>query len=599
MASQSSTETEYCTAVEQQTADLDRLAVLRMHMDDAPGLCEASEMASACIRKYQEETAADGMSRSGRAEAHDRVGIWQLEFVLAKAAHLQRFVMRAQDQVGSAWVARYDTAHWHELKSHRCVYKNVETGEELHEVPALPSPEAAAEARYIDAVEETIPSLQREHEVDAARADLSIRTCIDIVRTQLQGGLLTWQTEMSQLYYRTVAEQGLLYSAATCDLVLVARRVYGLANARTTCEELANRFQPEWRGELYLVTLHMGEDADAARSALPYRVALGIAAMGGNLGMERAMGTNMWHLEEDLLREAVQEKKDDAPLPQVPETVGMRYARALKDGDDMEGPRAQLSRRSAAQRLSVALGLCIAQAALACAAEDTAWQERINAELAALQPSHSSRRGASSGQGALPLAMCTGRRTAGDMPCRPLPATVQLPNARGCIPYRTASTVTTWMGKGLCLVEAARAATGSNRYTRATFGLPATGAVSIKQLVHGAHMNPDVPFSFVKQRPTTWAGLLRLPWGIYMGRVSVGKWDHMIVYDTWRHQMFLGGDRVEGAAPRLWHIEDAELADPAAFECFMLEMLEGLWKNIDTIYRVDVQANRLGDTNYI
>ena len=159
----------------------------------------------------------------------------------------------------------------------------------------------------------------------------------------------------------------------------------------------------------------------------------------------------------------------------------------------------------------------------------------------------------------------------------------------------------TCLGPGECTLEAVRFATGSYSYTRDTFGLAPTGPVSIKDVVRGAMGNKAVPFTFVKQKPTTWAGLMSLPWGIYVGRVKAGAHHHMIAYDSWRHLLFLGGGRVVGGdrvASRGWYITEDEVDHPAAFERFMMDLLGDLWKNIDAIYRVDVHAQKLAGTSY-
>jgi hypothetical protein len=454
------------------------------------------------------------------------------------------------------------------------------------------------EARYTAAVEDQRAGIEREHELDAARGVLSVRTCLGLAIAHRDDSL-QWGNEIVQLYHNTVSDQGLDYTAESGQLVAVVRRTLGPDEAIEECKERPHCFKPEWKGELYLALLHKhrgGSLVGAARDALPYRVALGIAAMDDHLGMERTLGKAKWRAEEDLLQRVVADKRDEPEEPEEPRDV---YTRMLKDGGDMAGPRGNLSRRSAEKCRSIALRLCIGQAKLAGEAEDDAWQKRISEELVALEADNSSRRGLDDGSGALPFAVTGRELTKLAAMMRPLPTMTQVPDAIGNIPFRTDKVVMTCVAKGECTLEAVRFATGSNRYTRATFGLPAKGKVNIKALVQGAEANPKVPFKFVKQRPTTWAGLLRLPWGIYVGRVTTGEYDHMIAYDSWRHMIFLGGDAGDPSAVcRGWFIDDEEVADPATFERFMMGMIDGLWKNIDGIYRVDVHAKKLIDTSY-
>jgi len=454
------------------------------------------------------------------------------------------------------------------------------------------------EARYTAAVEDQRVNIEREHELDAARGALSVRTCLGLAIAHREGSL-QWENEIVQLYHNAVSDQGLDYTAESGRLVAVVRRTLGPDEAIEECKERPHCFKPEWRGELYLALLHKhrgGSLVDAARDALPYRVALGIAAVDDHLGMERTLGKAKWHAEEDLLRRVVADKRAEPEEPEEPRDV---YTRTLKDGGDMAGPRGNLSRRSAEKCRSIALRLCIGQAKLAGEAEDDAWQKRISEELVALDADNSSRRGLDDGSGALPFVVTGRELTKLAALMRPLPTMTQVPDASGNIPFRTDKVVMTCVAKGECTLEAVRFATGSNRYTRATFGLPANGKVNIKALVQGAEANPKVPFKFVKQRPTTWAGLLRLPWGIYVGRVTTGEYDHMIAYDSWRHMIFLGGHAGDPSAVcRGWFIDDEEVADPATFERFMMGMIDGLWKNIDGIYRVDVHAKKLIDTSY-
>ena len=95
-----------------------------------------------------------------------------------------------------------------------------------------------------------------------------------------------------------------------------------------------------------------------------------------------------------------------------------------------------------------------------------------------------------------------------------------------------------------------------------------------------------------------------MPPGIYLARIVVGTWQHMIAYDAWRHIFFLGGGRATSArqractAGRGWYVSEDEIADPCKFAAFMRGMLEGLQGHLDTVYRVDVRVKLAQDTSY-
>lgn len=367
-------------------------------------------------------------------------------------------------------------------------------------------------------------------------------------------------------------------------------------------------------------TLEREYELDAARGALSVRACLGLAIdhRENSLSWETEL-VHLYHMTVDaqgtdyttesaqlvaaarrtLGLDAAIEECHERPHCCEPEWIGERYLALLlkhRGGQLVEAARGTLTYR-------VALGIAAMDDHLGMerALGQDAWRAEEDLLRRVVDDKRpDSRRRLSRGSGALPFDVATGRaltKLAATM--RPLPAMTQIPDARGYVPFRTDRVVMTPVAKGECVLEAVRFATGSNRLSRGFFGLPAKGQVSIKALVAGARANPACPFAFVKQRPTTWAGLLALPWGIYVGRATVGEFDHMIAYDAWRHMIFLGGDAGDPSAVcRGWFLDDDEVADPAAFERFMLGMIDGLWKNVDGIYRVDVHAKKLLDTSY-
>ena len=517
---------DYVTVVEDFPDAHELRAKLRADVDDDTMLgSDAPLLAEARVRMYQREQ-ADATTPSAREAAQGLIGIWQHETERALVSAQQRHVLREQHKAGPRWQVRYNMHAWTHDKVHRAVYRDVATGEDFHEAPSTID-------RYIMAVEDTTPSLEREHELDVARDYVSVRTCIDTARSRRDSSL-GWETELKFLYCKVVTDQGTDYTVDGCRLVDTTRRVYGLDAAITECQSRDNRFDPEWKAELYLALLckHRGtpsHELDEARTYLPRDVALGLAAHEEHLGMERVMGDDGWREERDRLQARLDEPEQSERPAEVP----------------------------------------------------------------------APRRGVRTGAGALPFAPDTSCRALAAKRC--VQSThEQNPDASGYVPFRTNAVVMTCVGKGQCVLEAVRFGTGDRTLSRATFGLPKSGDVDIKALVHGARRNRSLPYRFVKQSPTTWAGLPRLPWGIYLGRVVVGEFSHVIVYCTWRHMLFLGGDRSDRrAAPRGWFVEDDEVQDPAKFEAFMLDMLgPQLQRRVDAVYRVDVHAKRLSDTSY-
>ena len=515
---------DYVKVVEDYPDAHELRAKLRADVDDDGTLgMDAVLLTEARVRMYQREQKS-ATTPSARAAAEASMAVWQHELQRAVVAAQQRFVLREQDKAGPRWRVRYDTEAWKRRKVHRAIYREEATGED-HTEPPCPID------RYIHAVQDPTPSLEREHELDMARDHVQVRTCLDTARSRRED-FPGWEVELKFLYNKVVTDQGVAYTAAGCQLVATARYVYGLDLAIEECRTRDNRFEPEWKGELYLalVRRHKGvpcDELDDARAALPRDVVLGLSAFEEHLGMDRALGTERWSDERDRLQ-----------------------AR-LDDEDDT--PEAPAKRR------------------------------RVR-----------------TGAGALPFAADTSSR-AFALKRAVLSRHEQQPDASGYVPFRTNAVVTTSLGKGQCVLEAARCATADRTLSRATFGLQEKrGDVNLKALVHGARANRDFPFRFTKQPPTSWAGLPRLPWGIYMGRVVVGDFSHMIVYCTWRHMLFLGGDRSDRrAAPRGWHLEDSEVQDPRRFETFMLDLLgPQLQRRVDAVYRVDVRVSRIADTCY-
>lgn len=516
---------DYVRVVEEYPDAHELRSKLRADVDDDTVLgSDATLLAEARVRMYQRDKAA-ATTPSARDAAEERMAIWQHETQRAVVAAQQRFLIREQDKAGPLWRVRYDTDRWRRDKVHRAIYHNIQSQQDFTEAPCPLN-------RYICAVEDPDPSLEREHELDIARDNLPVRTCIDTARSRRED-FHGWELELKFLYAKVVTDQGTEYSAAGCQLVAITRHVYGVDLAIEEASTRDNRFDPEWKAELYLALLlkHRGENCDTideARADLPRAVVLGLSAYEEHLGMQRALGTERWCAERDRLQACLDE------------------------------------------------------------AEDT-------------EESHppQKRRRVRTGAGALPfLTSASSRVLALERPV--LSTHEQEPDESGYVPFRTNEVVMTLLGKNQCVLEAVRFATACRYLSRDTFGLPKHGDVNMKALVDGARRNPDFPFTFVKIPATTWAGLPGLPWGIYIGRVVVGTFSHMIVYCTWRHLLFLGGDSSDSnAACRGWHLEQSEIDDPSSFEAFMRNMLGPQLQNrVDAVYRVDVHAKRLSETCY-
>lgn len=231
----------------------------------------------------------------------------------------------------------------------------------------------------------------------------------------------------------------------------------------------------------------------------------------------------------------------------------------------------------------------------------------------------SKRRAVSTGGGAMPFIKGSKRAITKDVRNkRPAPTHRQEP-VHGTIPFRTDVVEHNSIGERECVVEALRAALGTNRLTRASLGLPAKGDANIKVAVQA--LKQTTPFRLRKSPPVSWSGLLQKPSGIYIGRALLKDGSpHYMVYDAWRHIIFVGGgpappeeDPIERLlledddqnedvpdAPhvgRSWFVEDHELQDPSKFQDYMCKTLN-VCGGIDGIYRVDIIAARARDTSY-
>jgi hypothetical protein len=52
-------------------------------------------------------------------------------------------------------------------------------------------------------------------------------------------------------------------------------------------------------------------------------------------------------------------------------------------------------------------------------------------------------------------------------------------------------------------------------------------------------------------------------------------------------------------ADRGWFVDDDEVEDPDRFAAFMHGLIDGLANGLDTVYRVDVHAKKLQETNMV
>ena len=527
---------DYITVVEELCEDPRSpgvMALLAKLRAEVPG--DASALANSRILLYQKRQ-HEGSSATQKRIAAKAVGVWQREF---KAAELHRqYVATAEEQasVGRAWRVDYDAS---ERGVDYFLYTCVATGN----VQSTRPPVMTCVERYIMAVEDSAPTLERNEELDYARDAMPIRECIDLARSNRD--TMGWEAELKFLYHKVVVEQGTSYTADSCQLVAATRRAYGLDLAITACSDRICRFDDHWKGELYLALLlkhRQGPLVNQARDNVPYATAQSLCAAAEYLDMQRTIGDKVWHGE-------------------------LRRLQAIApDSETVLAPQ---------QRKRVRTGA-----------------------------------------GALPF-ISTGRALVSEVAARrPVPRHEQVPDAGGYVPYRTEAVIMTNIGPRECVLEAVRFALGSNRYARASFGLPLTGDVNMKALVHAANSSRLVPFRFRKQPPVTWEMLPKLPQGIYIARAAVGEWSHMVVYDTWRHLLFLGGTRAppedtlapyldpdytpptDVPADRGWFVEDEEVAHPEKFAAFMHGLLDGLQPRLDTIYRVDVHAKKLEATHY-
>ena len=524
------TDEDYYTVVEEYPDAHNLRSKLRADVDDDKKLVAAHLLADSRIRMFQREV-QDCRVPTERAKLEEKVAIWQHEVARAVVAAQQRFVMREQRKAGPRWKVRYNMDYWKNNNVHKAIYRSVDTGKD-HNDPPSPT------ERYVDAVENDQPSQERELELDEAREHVPIRTCIDVARTRRDDNP-GWELELQFLYVKVVKEHGVELTPGGCELIFTARRVYGIDKALEVAWHRNNRFDPEWKVELYLGRLLKHQDAEhaevkEAREHLPHHLAANLLEVDDHLGMTRALGSSDWYDELNRLQVFVDTYEEPSPTPEP------------------EAP-----------------------------------------------PKHQPRRAVRCGSGALPFLCNASTRTLSSE--HKIQSThEQVPDASGFVPFRTNSLVMTCIGKSECVLEAVRFATADRRLSRATFGLPKRGDINLKQLVRGARLNRDFPFTFVKQKPTHWAGLPALPWGIYLGRVVVGQYSHMIVYCTWRHLLFLGGDSGDpNAASRGWFLEEREVEQPQLFQEFMVDLLgPHLQTRIDAVYRVDVHSKKLIDTAY-
>jgi len=220
------------------------------------------------------------------------------------------------------------------------------------------------------------------------------------------------------------------------------------------------------------------------------------------------------------------------------------------------------------------------------------------------------------GGGAMPFIVGSKRAVAKDVKTkRPAPTDRQEPT-RGMVPYRTDAVEHNPIGERECVIEALRAALGTNRLTRAFLGLPLKGDLIFKEAVQA--VREKTAFEFVKSPPVRWSGLITKPQGIYIGRALLKDGEaHYMVYDAWRHLIFVGGapppaakDQIEhllledAPAPspydnvgRSWFVEEHELLDPPKFQEYMRKTLK-VERGIDQLYRVEMNVKHARKTEY-
>lgn len=589
----------YIQAVEAEQAEQAELQTLRGEVEgDVYGAGALRNAIELCKRRIQHwrECTRTGTSSTAKATAHRMVALWQHELQAVEQLDQQAAVHAEQQCVAADWTVSYVKFDGGDVFKY--------THSDGREQSTRPEHEPAPPARSRDS---------------AIAAATTVRELLRMAGRECYAEALQSVTldNVGDMVHDDLARLGVSAAAERQDIIYVFRKYSQAALERA--EEDQARYTAAVENQS--ATLEREQELDAAREPLCVRTCLGLAMerRERSLSWETEL-VHLYHMTVDaqgldytaesaqLVAAARRTLGLDAAIDECherphccdPEWIGERYLALLlkhRGGQLVEAARDLLP-------YSVALGISAMDDHLGM--ERTLGQDAWRAEedllrrVVADKRPEPGRRRLSTGSGALPFGATTGRAlTKLANTRRPLPAMTQVPNASGYVPFRTDQVVMTCVAKGECTLEAVRFATGSNRLTRASFGLPAKGPVSIKALVQGARANPALPFAFIKQRPTTWAGLLRLPWGIYVGRATVGEHDHMIAYDAWRHIIFLGGDsRDPSAVCRGWFLDDAEIADPPTFERFMLGLLDGLWKNVDGMYRVDVHARKLLDTSY-
>jgi len=215
---------------------------------------------------------------------------------------------------------------------------------------------------------------------------------------------------------------------------------------------------------------------------------------------------------------------------------------------------------------------------------------------------------------------------------RPAPSGRQEP-VQGHVPFRTDAIEHNSIGERECVIEALRAATGE-RYSRKSLGLDLKGDLNFRHVVHTLG-RVNTPFRLQKSKPVSWSDLLAKPPGIYIGRAMLKDGEaHYMVYDAWRHLVFVGGDPPppdddptdqylffspdsdEGPPPlidandelifpkpepscagRSWFVEEHELQEPSKFQEYMMQTLN-VRGGIDNLYSVNIIAKRARDTHY-
>lgn len=225
---------------------------------------------------------------------------------------------------------------------------------------------------------------------------------------------------------------------------------------------------------------------------------------------------------------------------------------------------------------------------------------------------------ARAGGGAMPFVVGSKRAVTKDVNTkRPTPTDVQVPE-NGLVPYRTDAVEHNPIGERECVIEALRAALGTRSVTRVSLGLPLKGDLNFKEVV--AKFNEvRSPFEFRKSPPVPWSGLLTKEPGIYIGRALLRTGEaHYMVYDAWRHLIFVGGappppavDEVDqflyydeqrpedmpANVGRSWFIEEHELLDPAKFQKYMCETLNVVG-GINNLYSVHMYVKHARKTEY-